>query len=97
MGPPVLTPIAVALDGVTALGVDTAPLIYFVEQHPVYAPRVRVIFERIATGQIQGFSSMITLTEVLTRPREAGDAELAPSPAAQPSGTLVGQRVNSPP
>jgi predicted nucleic acid-binding protein len=76
MGSPRLSSIAEALDGVTALGVDTAPLIYFIEQHPVYAGRLRMIIERFEAGQLHGYTSVITLTEVLTRPREIGAVDL---------------------
>jgi predicted nucleic acid-binding protein len=61
--------IDIALSGVTALGFDTAPLIYFVERHPAYLHLMRVIIHQVDTGQIAGFSSVITLTEVLTHPK----------------------------
>jgi predicted nucleic acid-binding protein len=58
-----------ALSGVTALGLDTPPFIYFVEQHPNYINLVREIFRRVDTGAVTGYSSVITLTEVLTQPK----------------------------
>lgn len=57
-----------ALSGVTALGIDTAPLIYFVERHASYSDLMRAIVQRIDSGQLAGFSSVVTLTEVLTHP-----------------------------
>lgn len=39
-----------ALSGVTALGFDTAPLIYFVEQNATYVDRVREIIRRVDAG-----------------------------------------------
>ena len=65
-----------ALAGVTALGFDTAPLIYFVERHPSYVDIVREIIRRVDTGTILGYSSMVTLTEVLTQPKQKGNATL---------------------
>lgn len=65
-----------ALDGTTALGIDTAPLIYFVERHPRYLELMREILQRVDTGQITGYSSVVTLTEVLTQPLRQGDQAL---------------------
>jgi predicted nucleic acid-binding protein len=62
-----------ALDGVTALGIDTAPLIYFVEQHAAYLDIMRAVIQRIDSGQIIGYSSVVTLTEVLTQPLRQGN------------------------
>ena len=72
-----MTPTAVALAGVERLAVDTAPFIYLVEQHPIYAPVVREIFRRIDGGQILGFTSAVTLTELLVLPLQKGDNSLA--------------------
>jgi predicted nucleic acid-binding protein len=64
--------LADALAGVRRLFIDTAPLIYFIEQHPVYLDRVRAIMQQIDAGEIAGVSSVVTLTEVLTLPVKAG-------------------------
>ncbi|NOT55363.1 MAG: PIN domain-containing protein [Deltaproteobacteria bacterium] len=61
------------LVGVTALGFDTAPLIYFVERHPTYVDIVREFVQRVDTGAVLGYSSMVTLTEVLTQPKQKGN------------------------
>ena len=55
------------------LFVDTSPLIYFVEQHPIYHPTCRAVFERIDTGDLSGVTTVITLTEVLTVPLRTGN------------------------
>ena len=65
-----------ALTGITALGFDTAPLIYLVERHPAYADIVREIIRRVDTGVMAGYSSVVTLTEVLTLPKRLGNAAL---------------------
>jgi predicted nucleic acid-binding protein len=69
--------LAVALDGVTQIGLDTTPFIYFVERNPVYVDRVREVVRRIAAGTIIGHTSVITLTEVLVQPLRQGNALLA--------------------
>jgi predicted nucleic acid-binding protein len=72
-----LTRLDIALDGVSSLAVDTAPLIYLIERHPRYAGLVRETLRRVQQGRIQAFSSVVTLTEVLTRPLDLGDEALA--------------------
>ena len=57
-----------ALADVTMLGCDTSPIIYLIETHPEYDVLVTEIFRRIDRGIITGFTSAITLTEVLTQP-----------------------------
>ncbi len=66
-----------ALTHVILLGIDTAPFIYFLERHPVYVDRVRAIFKRIAQGDMLGISSVVTLAEVLVRPKQAGNPAFA--------------------
>lgn len=65
--------LAAALTGVSKVGLDTSPFIYFVERHPIYLARVREIMRLIDTGAMQGFTSVITVTEVLTLPMRIGD------------------------
>ena len=55
--------------GITQLGLDTSPFIYLIERHSVYLAIMRDIFRRIDTGKIMGYSSVITLTEVLVHPK----------------------------
>lgn len=62
------------LVGVTALGFDTAPLIYFVERHPAYVEIMRKFVQHVDTGAVLGYSSMVTLTEVLTQPKQKNNA-----------------------
>ncbi len=61
---------------VTRLGFDTAPFIYFVERHPVYLPIIRDIVIKIDQGTVQGYGSVITLTEVLVHPKRNGKIAL---------------------
>jgi len=62
-----------ALIGVTRLGFDTAPLIYFVERNPKYVDLMREIIRHVDEGGIFGCSSMVALTEVLTKPKKVAD------------------------
>lgn len=56
--------------------VDTAPIIYFIEEHPVYANKVEDIFNRTSKGTLQVVTSAITLIEVLTKPYKLGQSDL---------------------
>lgn len=71
-----MTKIDKALAGVTKLGIDTSPFIYFVERHPVYIDRVREIFRRVDAGEVAGYTSVLTVTEVLTQPKQAGNHQV---------------------
>ena len=63
-----MIPLDDALAEVTTLGLDTSPIIYLIETHPEYDVLVTEIFRRIDQGVIIGFTSAITLAEVLTQP-----------------------------
>ena len=58
-----------ALRGVSRLGFDTAPLIYFVERHPDYIDVAREVFRQVDVGTIEGVTGMISLAEVLVVPK----------------------------
>jgi predicted nucleic acid-binding protein len=62
--------------GIERIGFDTSPIIYFVELHPVYFPLVRDVIKRIDEGNLKGFGSVVTLTEVLVFPRREGRRDL---------------------
>ena len=65
-----------ALNG-TIVGLDTAPLIYFIERHPTYLPLLLAFFEAVAQGDIQVVTSTLTLSEVLVHPYRDGNQSLA--------------------
>lgn len=56
------------LKNVTRLFLDTAPVIYFVEQHPGYTDRVNFVFDAIDQREILGVTSSVTLAESLIQP-----------------------------
>jgi len=59
------------------VGLDTAPLIYYIETNSSYLPVVDPFFEAVAQGLIQLVTSTITLVEVLTLPLRKGNNALA--------------------
>ncbi len=59
------------------VGLDTAPLIYFIEQNPVYSNIVRAFFQNLSRGEFHVVTSTLTLTEVLIHPLRSGNIELA--------------------
>jgi predicted nucleic acid-binding protein len=63
-----VTKIQTALEEVRKLGIDSAPLIYFVERHAEFSPVVRTAIERAEAGELELVTSTVTLTEVLTLP-----------------------------
>ena len=66
-----------ALRGVRQLAFDTAPIIYLVENHPVYFDRMFSIMSYINNGAIDGVGSVLVLTEVLVHPQRSGNVTLA--------------------
>ncbi|MGB6131746.1 MAG: type II toxin-antitoxin system VapC family toxin [Acidobacteriaceae bacterium] len=60
----------------TIVGLDTAPLIYFIEAHPRYLPLVRPFFEAVERGDLAVVTSTLTLTEVLVHPWRHRNEEL---------------------
>lgn len=60
--------------------IDTAPIIYYIEENPAYLHVVDKIFSRLSSynsESVFAFSSIVTLTEVLTHPLRHHDQELA--------------------
>lgn len=65
------------LKGVRRIFLDTAPVIYFVEENPHYAARAQGIFERLDNGELSAVASPITLSECLVLPYRSGNGEVA--------------------
>lgn len=68
--------IADALMGVGRLYIETAPLIYYVEEHTEDIARMDTVIAAVENQSIQAFSSVITLTEVLNQPMKTGNKNL---------------------
>ena len=70
------------MEWVTALrgkvvGLDTTPLIYFIEESPAYLPIVLPFFAAVDRGEFTIVTSMVTLLEVLVHPLRHGNTQLA--------------------
>jgi len=65
------------LEGVEKIFIDTAPVIYFIEAHPLYGPPMREIVDMFSNGILSAYTSVITLTEVLVKPVELNRPDLA--------------------
>src|ERR1700742_2897164 len=57
--------------------VDSAPIIYVLEEHAELAPKFRPIFEAHENGLVRLAVTTVTLAEVLTGPLRTGDEVLA--------------------
>ena len=66
-----------ALQSVQRLYLDTAPLIYNVEENPSYVARMDRIIGLIETTPLTAFSEVLTLTEVMVQPIQSGNQQLA--------------------
>lgn len=63
--------------GISRLGIDSSPIIYFVENRLPYADICAEAFREIEAGEIVGVASTLTLTEVLAHPLRNERADLA--------------------
>ncbi len=59
------------------VGLDTAPLIYFIEENPTYINMMGAFFEAMERGEFRAVTSVITLLEVLVYPLRQLDTTLA--------------------
>ncbi len=60
-----------------AVALDTAAFIYFIEDHPRFAPLIAPLFSEAADGKRELITSAMTLLEVLVVPYRAGNRPLA--------------------
>jgi predicted nucleic acid-binding protein len=56
---------------------DTAPLIYYIEENEDFVHLVEELFELIDAGTATGLTSVLTLLEVLVKPRREGLIDVA--------------------
>lgn len=59
------------------VGLDTAPLIYFMEQNPNYIEMMRLFFRAFNRGDFRIVTSTVTLVEVLVHPLRQKNTTLA--------------------
>ncbi|HJZ05968.1 MAG TPA: PIN domain-containing protein [Patescibacteria group bacterium] len=55
---------------------DTNALIYLIENHPDFSPKISPIFNQIFQNQLQSITSIITVTEVLVNPMKQENKSL---------------------
>ena len=66
-----------ALDGISKLYVDSAPLIYYVEEHFAFVDKMEYILYLVENTSLEAVSSVLTLSEVLVAPVRTGAHHLA--------------------
>ncbi|MCC5643767.1 PIN domain-containing protein [Nostoc sp. CHAB 5824] len=59
------------------VGLDTAPLIYFIEENPNYLDVTDAFFEAMFHGEFSVVTSVLTITEVLVYSLRQGNTALA--------------------
>ncbi len=59
------------------VGLDTAPLIYFIEENSEYLTLVELFFESLDRGEFQAVTSTVTVIEVLVHPFRQNNQESA--------------------
>ena len=64
------------LKGINSVAIDTAPFIYYIEEHKDYIGVIDSLFTQISQGNIIAFTSVITLIEVLAKPLEEDNKRL---------------------
>jgi predicted nucleic acid-binding protein len=65
------------LEGKRRVSIDSAVVIYFVEEHARYLPIVDPLFERVADTGLIAISSYLTLLEVMVGPLRHGRPDIA--------------------
>ncbi len=56
--------------------IDTAPFIYHFENSEKYSPLTKVLFGALDKNSVRAITSVITLTEIITKPHQAGNQGL---------------------
>jgi predicted nucleic acid-binding protein len=56
---------------------DSAPIIYVLDAHPLLGPRFQPLFDAHAIGRVRFAVTTVTMAEVLTGPLQAADEALA--------------------
>jgi len=69
--------LAKQLEKIGVIFLDTAPVIYFVEQNPEFGSKVQGVFERLDEGKLTAVVSPITLAECLVLPYKQKKSEIA--------------------
>jgi len=62
---------------INTIFIDTAPIIYYIEAHLHFGPLAKEVVAAFQSGALIAFSSVITLAEVLPKPIQKEQEELA--------------------
>ncbi|NET91135.1 MAG: PIN domain-containing protein [Kamptonema sp. SIO1D9] len=65
-----------ALQGVKSIFLDTAPVVYYVENHPRFADGVEGVIKKLDSKELQGIISPVTLAECLVYPLKSQDEKI---------------------
>lgn len=65
------------LSQIKTVFIDTAPVIYYIEAHPLFGPLAKMVIDSFQAGNLIAFSSVVTLAEVLPKPIQMGRLDLA--------------------
>jgi len=65
------------LSHLNSVFLDTAPIIYYIEAHHQFGPLAKEVVDFFQSGKLSAYTSVITLTEVLVKPFETGNDNLA--------------------
>jgi predicted nucleic acid-binding protein len=57
-----------------SIGLDTQLFIYHFQENTTYLPLTQAIFETIESGQVKASTSVVTLLEILVKPKREGNA-----------------------
>jgi predicted nucleic acid-binding protein len=71
-----VTALSDSIDAGSIFFLDSAPVIYFVEHHPVYFALLESVFSRVDEGDLTVVTSPITLAECLFYPYKNKDNKL---------------------
>jgi len=69
-------PVRVTAERQKVLALDTNIFIYHFEENPAYSAFTEGLFEKIESGRVRAITSALTLHEILTGARKAGNADL---------------------
>jgi hypothetical protein len=58
------------------VGLDTAPVIYYIERNPLYIDLMRAFFQAVSRGECTVVTSVITWLEGLVIPTRVGNMNL---------------------
>ena len=65
------------IEKINTIFIDTPPFIYYIEAHPEFGPLAKEVVDAFQSGLLTAFSSVITLAEVLPKPIQVGQINLA--------------------